>query len=53
MIVLVTEHSPETGSVWPILDLTEPISKGLSLPLQKMLFKALISSGSPTLVPEK
>lgn len=42
------EHSPEAGSEWPMLDLTEPNSNGLLRPGQKKSAIAFTSCGSPT-----
>lgn len=50
----VTPHRPDAGSGCPILDFTEPISKGPfsgARPLQKTLVIAFSSSGSPAFVP--
>lgn len=49
-MIFVMEQSPEAGSECPMLDLTEPISRGVLRSLQNILSKALISSGSPTFV---
>lgn len=48
MTTLLIEHNPEAGSECPIFDLTDPIRRGSFRPLQKILSKALHSSGSPT-----
>lgn len=51
-ITFVIEQRPDTGSVCPILDLTDPIIKGvLRSLLQKMVSMPMTSSGSPTCVP--
>lgn len=50
MITLATEHKPEAGSEWPMLDFTEPINNGLVRPGQNTFSRAFTSSGSPTYV---
>lgn len=50
-VTLKIEHSVETGSACPILDLTAPTNRGFFLPAQKTWSIAASSSGSPALVP--
>lgn len=44
-------YSPEAGSGCPMFDLTDPIRRGVSLPLQNTSVIVFSSWGSPALVP--
>lgn len=47
------EQRPDAGSEWPMLDLTEPTSKGLVRPSKNTFSIAKPSAGSPMGVPVK
>lgn len=51
VFTLAMPHKPATGSLWPMLDLTEPMCRGRFLPVQNTSSMVFSSSGSPTLVP--